>query len=71
MQESDDLEIPRLLRELQGTPNEQAALQALQRYRAEALAGARDGAGREAKEQLVRQARQRLKETVFRLLGCY
>jgi hypothetical protein len=69
MVDSSDPEIPMLLRRLQGTPHEEAAYGALLRYRAEALAGARDGADRHAKEQLVSQARQRLKETILRLLA--
>ena len=69
MPESADCDIFTSLRKLQATPNEKTAWAALQRYRAEALAGARDGADREAKEKLVSQARERLRETIARLLA--
>ena len=60
-----DPEITDMLRELQGGERHAEADAALPRYRREALAGARDRADRGAKEELVRQARERLR----RLLG--
>jgi hypothetical protein len=67
--EPTDPEITGMLEQLQGTEHEQAAWLLLERYRAEALAGARDGADRVAKEELVNQARRRLKDALRELLG--
>jgi hypothetical protein len=51
--ETVDPENHGLLRHLQHTQHAEAARHALQQYRADALAGARDGADCEAKELLV------------------
>jgi hypothetical protein len=71
MPESDpaDPEITAILRHLQGTEHEQAAWLALQRYRAEALASARAGVDHNGKEELVRQARARLRAALLQFLG--
>jgi hypothetical protein len=64
-----DPEILDMLQRLQGTEQELDARGALQRFRAEALAGVRDGADREGKEELVRRARERLRDSLRRLLS--
>jgi hypothetical protein len=63
-----DTEIHRLLHHLQRTPRARDAWIALQRYRTEALAGARDGVDRQAKERLVAEARERLRSLLLHLL---
>jgi len=64
----NDAEISEMLAQLQGSPSGDAVHLALERFRTEALASARDGADRTSKEQLVNQARQRLKDTLRNLL---
>jgi hypothetical protein len=64
----NDAEISDMLAQLHGSPSQDAAHNALNRFRTEALAGARDGADRTSKEKLVNEARQRLKETLRTLL---
>lgn len=65
----NDPEIVEMLAQLQASRSVHAARIALDRYHVEALAGARNGADRKAKEALVHQARQRLKETLRLLLS--
>jgi hypothetical protein len=64
-----DPEITDMLERLQDTEQELDSFAALQRFRAEGLAGARDGADPETKQRLVDEARDRFRDALCRLLG--
>jgi len=64
----NDAEIPDMLAQLHGSSSEHSVRIALERFRTEALAGARDGTDRTSKEKLVNEARQRLKNTLRNLI---
>ena len=64
-----DRDISDMLERLQGTDQDLDAAAALQRFRTEALRGVRDGATKAAKEQLVFEARERLRDALRDLLG--
>jgi phage-related minor tail protein len=64
-----DPNIRNMLERLQGTEQELDAFVALQRFRIDGLAGAKSGIDFEAKERLVGEARERLRDALRQMLG--